>query len=126
MSASPAPKATRREWIGLAVIALPCLLYSMDLTVLNLVFTLTNDLIIGAAPPQSAGAAAGISETASELGGALGIALLGSLATAVYGSAFARETLPQALGLTAAICAAVVMAMAAVIVGVLRPAKAAT
>src|SRR5882724_10045200 len=31
-----APKATRREWIGLAVIALPCLLYSMDLTVLNL------------------------------------------------------------------------------------------
>ncbi len=30
------PKATRREWIGLAVIALPCLLYSMDLTVLNL------------------------------------------------------------------------------------------
>src|SRR3982074_3449209 len=31
-----APRATRREWIGLAVIALPCLLYSMDLTVLNL------------------------------------------------------------------------------------------
>ena len=31
-----APKATRREWLGLAVIALPCLLYSMDLTVLNL------------------------------------------------------------------------------------------
>ena len=29
-------KAGRREWIGLAVIALPCLLYSMDLTVLNL------------------------------------------------------------------------------------------
>src|SRR5881394_1373541 len=30
------PKAGRREWIGLAVIALPCLLYSMDLTVLHL------------------------------------------------------------------------------------------
>ena len=30
------PRAGRREWIGLAVIALPCLLYSMDLTVLNL------------------------------------------------------------------------------------------
>ena len=29
-------KATRREWIGLAVIALPCLVYAMDLTVLNL------------------------------------------------------------------------------------------
>ena len=28
-------KATRREWIGLAVIALPCLLNAMDLTVLE-------------------------------------------------------------------------------------------
>lgn len=88
------------------------------------VFTLANDLIIGAAPPQRAGAAAGISETASELGGALGIALLGSLATAVYGAAFAPETLPQTLELTAAVSAFIVMAMAAVIVGVLRPAKA--
>jgi hypothetical protein len=31
-----AAKAGRCEWIGLAVIALPCILYSMDLTVLNL------------------------------------------------------------------------------------------
>lgn len=30
------PKATAREWIGLAVLALPCLIYSMDLTVLYL------------------------------------------------------------------------------------------
>jgi DHA2 family multidrug resistance protein-like MFS transporter len=38
-------KAGRREWIGLAVIALPCLLYSMDLTVLNLaVPAITADL----------------------------------------------------------------------------------
>src|SRR6185436_8057655 len=29
-------RATRREWIGLAVIALPCMVYAMDLTVLNL------------------------------------------------------------------------------------------
>lgn len=39
------PKAGRREWIGLAVLALPCLLYSMDLTVLNLAIPhLTADL----------------------------------------------------------------------------------
>src|SRR5262245_4332517 len=39
------PRAGRREWIGLAVIALPCLLYSMDLTVLHLaVPRLTEDL----------------------------------------------------------------------------------
>ncbi|MDX3907829.1 MAG: MFS transporter [Pigmentiphaga sp.] len=30
------PAATRREWIGLAVIALPCMVYAMDMTVLNL------------------------------------------------------------------------------------------
>ena len=38
-AAAPPPvpaRATRREWIGLAVIALPCLVYAMDLTVLNL------------------------------------------------------------------------------------------
>jgi MFS transporter, DHA2 family, multidrug resistance protein len=39
------PRAGRHEWIGLAVIALPCLLYSMDLTVLYLaVPSLTADL----------------------------------------------------------------------------------
>ncbi len=44
-AANVAPKATRREWIGLAVIALPCLLYSMDLNVLNLAIPhLTADL----------------------------------------------------------------------------------
>ncbi|MBD9480808.1 MFS transporter [Pseudoxanthomonas sp. PXM02] len=37
MSISSVPaKATRREWIGLAIIALPCMVYAMDLTVLNL------------------------------------------------------------------------------------------
>src|SRR5216117_3499639 len=38
-------RATTREWLGLAVIALPCLLYAMDLTVLNLAVPhLTADL----------------------------------------------------------------------------------
>jgi DHA2 family multidrug resistance protein-like MFS transporter len=40
-----APTAGRREWVALAVIALPCLLYSMDLTVLYLALPrLTADL----------------------------------------------------------------------------------
>ncbi|WP_332685705.1 MFS transporter, partial [Bosea sp. (in: a-proteobacteria)] len=44
-AALPLRKATKREWIGLAVIALPCLLYAMDLTVLNLAVPhLTADL----------------------------------------------------------------------------------
>src|SRR5690242_5346213 len=29
-------RATRRDWIGLCVLSLPCIVYSMDLTVLNL------------------------------------------------------------------------------------------
>jgi len=36
MTSSSPGKATRKEWIGLAVIALPCMVYAMDLTVLNL------------------------------------------------------------------------------------------
>lgn len=48
------------------------------------VFTLTTDVIIGAAPPERAGAASAISETGAEFGGALGIALFGSIGVAVY------------------------------------------
>src|SRR6188474_2903990 len=36
MAAPLSNRAGRREWLGLAVIALPCVLYSMDLTVLEL------------------------------------------------------------------------------------------
>ena len=48
------------------------------------VFTLATDLIVGTAPPERAGAASAISETSAEFGGALGIAVLGSIGTAVY------------------------------------------
>jgi DHA2 family multidrug resistance protein-like MFS transporter len=48
------------------------------------VFTMTTDLIVGSAPPERAGAASAISETSAELGGALGIALFGSIGVAVY------------------------------------------
>ena len=52
-------------------------------------FTLTNDLIIGSAPPERAGAASGISETSAEFGGALGIAVFGSIGVALYRRAMA-------------------------------------
>ncbi|WP_067967653.1 MFS transporter [Nocardiopsis trehalosi] len=51
---------------------------------MGLAETLTNDAILTAAPPARAGAASAISETAYELGGALGVALLGSVLTAAY------------------------------------------
>jgi DHA2 family multidrug resistance protein-like MFS transporter len=46
--------------------------------------TLTTDMIVSAAPHRRAGAASAISETASELGLALGIAVLGSVGAATY------------------------------------------
>ena len=64
-------------------------------------FTLTTDLVIGSAPPERAGAAAGMSETAAELGGALGIALFGSIGVAAYRGAMA-DTLPAGLSADAA------------------------
>jgi DHA2 family multidrug resistance protein-like MFS transporter len=58
------------------------------------VFTLTTDIVVGSAPPERAGAASGISETIAELGGALGIAVLGSLGVSIYRTELARA-LPQ-------------------------------
>ena len=69
------------EASGLTSIVTASIVFSLGLSP---AFTLTTDLIIGSAPPEKAGAAAAISETSSELGGALGIAILGSIGTAVY------------------------------------------
>jgi DHA2 family multidrug resistance protein-like MFS transporter len=60
------------------------------------VITLATELIVGSAPPEQAGAATGISETSGELGGALGIAILGSIGTAVYRTEVA-ERLPAGI-----------------------------
>src|SRR5512145_1867116 len=45
MAAAVPPRAGRKEWLGLAVLALACVVYAMDLTVLHLaVPTLSEDL----------------------------------------------------------------------------------
>lgn len=48
--------------------------------------TLATDVVVGAAPPNRSGAASALSETAAELGAALGIAVLGSIGTVLYRS----------------------------------------
>jgi MFS transporter, DHA2 family, multidrug resistance protein len=68
------------------------------------VFTATTNLIVGSAPPERAGAASGISETGSELGGALGIAILGSIGVAIYRSGLA-DALPAGVPTEAAAAA---------------------
>jgi DHA2 family multidrug resistance protein-like MFS transporter len=65
----------------LAVVATAYTVFSVGLAP---VFTLASDLIVSTAPPERAGAAAGMSEMSAELGGALGIALLGSVVTFIY------------------------------------------
>jgi DHA2 family multidrug resistance protein-like MFS transporter len=60
---------------------------------LSPVFGLTTELIVGSAPPERAGAASGISETGAELGGALGIAILGSIGAALYRGGIAPSLL---------------------------------
>jgi DHA2 family multidrug resistance protein-like MFS transporter len=73
--------------------SLTVLVVSMGVVAVALapVITLSTELIVGSAPPERAGAASGISETSAELGGALGIAILGSIGAAIYRSAMAEE-----------------------------------
>ncbi len=68
-----------------------CCLYAVGLAP---VFTLSATLVVGSAPIHQAGAAAAISETSAEFGGALGIAVLGGIATAVYRLAMLRSIGP--------------------------------
>jgi MFS transporter, DHA2 family, multidrug resistance protein len=77
----------------LAILAVASLFVSLGLAP---VFTATTDLVVSSAPPERAGAASGISETGAELGGALGIAILGSIGVAVYRGELA-DTLPAGL-----------------------------
>ncbi|MGW1374469.1 MFS transporter [Streptomyces sp. NPDC002446] len=77
-------------------------------------FVLGTDLIVGAAPPERAGSAAAMSETSTEFGVALGVAVLGTVGAAVYRDRMtgtvpsevpaqeaesARESLPDAMAL---------------------------
>jgi MFS transporter, DHA2 family, multidrug resistance protein len=82
--------------IGLALMAHAVGAHSLALVVLgNVLFSvgtapgiaIVADLVVSAAPQERSGAASALSETASEFGGALGIALLGSLTTLLYRSA---------------------------------------
>jgi DHA2 family multidrug resistance protein-like MFS transporter len=68
---------------GLALLVTATVVFSIGIAPVG---ALATDLIIGAAPPEQAGAAAGISETSAELGGALGVAVLGSIGAAIYRS----------------------------------------
>ncbi len=76
---------------GLALLVLASTITSIGIAPAT---TLGTNLIVGSAPPESAGAASGVAQTGNELGGALGIALLGTLGTAIYRDQIA-EAIPH-------------------------------
>jgi len=76
---------------GLAPLVIGSIVYSLGVSP---VIVLATDLVVGSAPVERAGSASAISETSSELGGALGIAILGSIGTAVYRRAMADAVPP--------------------------------
>jgi DHA2 family multidrug resistance protein-like MFS transporter len=86
------------EASGLGVLVCATVVFSLSLAP---VFTLANDTVIGTAPPERAGSASAISETCSELGGALGIAVLGSIGAALYRGAMV-DAVPPGVSLEAA------------------------
>ncbi|MCK7624340.1 MFS transporter [Streptomyces sp. RS10V-4] len=65
----------------LLVVLAGCALYACGLMA---VMALGNELALGAAPPERAGAASAVLESGTELGGALGMAVLGTIGSAVY------------------------------------------
>lgn len=64
---------------------------------LGLAFTVASDVILASVPKERAGAAAAVSETAYELGMALGIATLGSIVTGVYRNFVVPAGIPPAV-----------------------------
>lgn len=82
---------------------LPIVVAGMVLVYLGIgpMMALGTDLVVGAAPEERAGSAAAMSETSMELGLALGVAVLGSVGTAVYRSTV-DDDLPAGLPAEAA------------------------
>ncbi|WBB69776.1 MFS transporter [Micromonospora sp. WMMD812] len=66
---------------GLVPLLVGASVYAAGLVV---VMSLVTELVLGAAPPERAGVASALTESGSELGGALGMAVLGSVGNAVY------------------------------------------
>lgn len=70
-------------WLGSSLTVLAVAFALLNIGV-GAIATVSNDVILSAAPPTKAGAASAISETAYEVGVVLGTAVLGGLLTAYY------------------------------------------
>ncbi|QCI68241.1 MFS transporter [Phreatobacter stygius] len=71
--------------------------FSLAYLGLGTIAALGTDLVVGSAPADKAGSASAMSETVQDLGISLGIAVLGSLATAIYRRTMLGQ-IPESLG----------------------------
>lgn len=77
--------------VGLLIAAYTTLTLGVGMTA-----TIVTSLVLTTAPPERAGAASALAETSSEFGGALGIAVLGTIAGTSYRNAMATTPVPGA------------------------------
>jgi len=76
---------------------IPLLITGMSLITLGVgaASTLNSDIVLTAAAPEKAGAASALSETGAELGGAVGIAILGTIGSTVYRNGVSAQVPPE-------------------------------
>lgn len=113
MVANPLTRLVRRPYVlggALAVAAIGCLILTRleaegalrclilgHATIaggVGVVMTLATEMVVAAAPPERAGVASAVSETGTEFGSALGIAILGSIGMAVYRGRVLESAVP--------------------------------
>ncbi|ONI78593.1 MFS transporter [Actinosynnema sp. ALI-1.44] len=116
--------------IGFAVLALAAGLaavvtgFSLIYLGVGPIMALGTDLVIGTAPPEKAGSAAAMSETAMEFGIALGVGVLGVVGTAVAtdGQSLLETTPTQftaGLNVVASVCAVITASLSVLVLRIL-------
>ncbi|MDZ4269532.1 MAG: MFS transporter [Mycobacterium sp.] len=117
--------ATARSGDAVTVVAGFALVYLG----LGAIAALGTDMVVGAAPASKSGSAAAMSETVQELGIAIGVAVLGSLTTAVYRARVdgmpadlpgARHAFTLGMNTASAVAGVAVIAAAALCLAALR------
>jgi DHA2 family multidrug resistance protein-like MFS transporter len=105
-------------WGGLWIVVAGFVVFSIGLAG---VYVLATDLTVSTAPPERAGATSAILETSANLGGALGIATLGSIVLAASNHADTTSALTQAYQLAELAATAATLIATTTTIVLLRP-----